>query len=568
MIDGDVMKQDCNIILAAGKHAARDIATGLTSSDPLTLINGRPVISWIIRDLVECTQGAVIFVCNKNDKEFINFYEKRWGNLAHFHLALLEKPETILHSLQAGLNVVDREKLDISTMRVMLGDTILRNVKLGQEDAIYVSDFEYDSRSWCVVSLTEEKNVNLFYEKRLNLSSPQFKALVGRYEFVDIALFEKSLKDAIQAQETELSSMLSRYNQQRPLPAIDVAKDKWIDCGHLEGVAMARQKLIESRHFNSLQIDATLPVIIKRSSNKEKIKQEVFWYENLPGILQSLVPKILDVRDVGDLCNVSMEYYGYGNLAEKFIYYDLPHNFWSFVLDRLFNIVAIFRSSFEIDRKTFNSQVEELNFEDIYLCKITQRLNMLESQNPIWPSFLECEDITINGRVYSGVKKLLPSILEKAKKISQSPIFSIIHGDLCFGNILFDVYSGIIKLIDPRGKFGTKGFSILGDARYDIAKIRHSYCGDYDSLIEHNFFIAQNSRFDFVLDVHKENLSEREALFDLMTKKYGYNISEIKFIEAMLFLTMIPLHQESLDRQLAMWLIATMKLNKELSYES
>jgi Ser/Thr protein kinase RdoA (MazF antagonist) len=54
--------------------------------------------------------------------------------------------------------------------------------------------------------------------------------------------------------------------------------------------------------------------------------------------------------------------------------------------------------------------------------------------------------------------------------LSTSPQFwQIIHGDLFFGNMLYDVNSETLKILDPRGNFGIDG--IYGDIRYDIAKI-------------------------------------------------------------------------------------------------
>ena len=50
--------------------------------------------------------------------------------------------------------------------------------------------------------------------------------------------------------------------------------------------------------------------------------------------------------------------------------------------------------------------------------------------------------------------------------------FSVIHGDPCFTNILIEETYNFMRLIDPRGSFGS--FDIYGDSRYDLAKIFHS----------------------------------------------------------------------------------------------
>jgi hypothetical protein len=50
--------------------------------------------------------------------------------------------------------------------------------------------------------------------------------------------------------------------------------------------------------------------------------------------------------------------------------------------------------------------------------------------------------------------------------------------------------------------------------------------------------------------------------FDEVIVKYWYNIEKIKLVEALLFLSMIPLHSDNKSRQLAMFCIAIQKFNE------
>lgn len=70
--------------------------------------------------------------------------------------------------------------------------------------------------------------------------------------------------------------------------------------------------------------------------------------------------------------------------------------------------------------------------------------------------------------------------------------FNIIHGDLCFANIMVDNTFSFIKVIDPRGKFGD--FDIYGDYRYELAKLFHSVDGKYDFIIKDLFTIKYDPR--------------------------------------------------------------------------
>ena len=70
------------------------------------------------------------------------------------------------------------------------------------------------------------------------------------------------------------------------------------------------------------------------------------------------------------------------------------------------------------------------------------------------------------------------------------------HGDFCFSNILFDLGHQIVRVIDPRGRFGQKG--IYSDPRYDMAKLRHSIGGLYDFIVA-DLFDVQEQEGEFVV---------------------------------------------------------------------
>ena len=123
----------------------------------------------------------------------------------------------------------------------------------------------------------------------------------------------------------------------------------------------------------------------------------------------------------------------------------------------------------------------------------------------------------------------------------------------------------IFKLIDPRGRFKTQ--SIYGDPRYDIAKLRHSIVGLYDFIIAGLYKLTCLGDCSYNFQISTPVLTEKlEPFFDELVVGYGYNRREIKLIEALLFLTMIPLHKDDIQRQKAFYLTAIKKLN-EVLYE-
>ncbi len=67
--------------------------------------------------------------------------------------------------------------------------------------------------------------------------------------------------------------------------------------------------------------------------------------------------------------------------------------------------------------------------------------------------------------------------------------------------------------------------------------------------------------------VHKDRQQEREVIFDDVARKFGYRPDQLRFIEALLFLSMIPLHADSLREQLAFFVNAIRKFNADITID-
>lgn len=135
-----------------------------------------------------------------------------------------------------------------------------------------------------------------------------------------------------------------------------------------------------------------------------------------------------------------------------------------------------------------------------------------------------------------------------------------IHGDYCFSNILFDSSNYNFKLVDPRGRLNNEP-TIYGDPRYDIAKLRHSIAGFYDFIV-HGLFRLKENKTGFEYEIKTSvDYSILEMIFNKYAELNGYNPQEIKFIEGLLFLSMIPLHKDNFSRQKVFYLKAIELLN-------
>lgn len=127
----------------------------------------------------------------------------------------------------------------------------------------------------------------------------------------------------------------------------------------------------------------------------------------------------------------------------------------------------------------------------------------------------------------------------------------------------------MMKFIDPRGSFC--GENQQGDLRYDAAKLRHSFHGLYDFIVNNMYHLRIQNTSSFQLNIAlAENYPEVQEIFDNALKKYfGATVyKQVRILEGTLFLSMLPLHSEDQDRQIALALRALSILNKELFDEN
>ena len=208
---------------------------------------------------------------------------------------------------------------------------------------------------------------------------------------------------------------------------------------------------------------------------------------------------------------------------------------------------------------SYKTKSDKISLDKIYSSKVNIRLTDLKRQKKIWKSILVYENIIINGVKYCNLNQILSNLKKQIYDLSERKIFNIIHGDFCLSNILYDLNSQIVRLIDPRGSFGKVG--IYGDSRYDIAKLRHSISGGYDFIVADLFEVTQD-RNKFSFDIYDdEKFDDLSDFLDVSIEQMGYNLYEIRLIEALLFTSMIPLHKDYFERQLAMYIKAVILLN-------
>jgi hypothetical protein len=188
------------------------------------------------------------------------------------------------------------------------------------------------------------------------------------------------------------------------------------------------------------------------------------------------------------------------------------------------------------------------SMREMYEEKTFDRLNEI-LQNDKFDSFRK-DEIIINGERCIGLDKcikLIPQMLDEVGMYEQK-YFTIIHGDFCLSNILFDRKNGFIRVIDPRGEFGS--FDIYGDFRYDLAKLSHSFEGGYDFIVNGLFDITISDdciTFNIHKNSHHKNIAN--IFTEWLLKRGQFEYRQIKLLESLLFLSMAPLHSDKPDSQ-------------------
>ncbi len=533
-----------SIILCGGKINFLNLPIKSNTSNSMIPVNGKPVISWILEDFLEKGFNEAVLVHRADDLHLKQFLSRTFCTKMKLILVELNESQSILHSLKAGL---EQSSLK-GGIQVILGDTLIRDSFDKIDDYVFTHPVE-DSSRWCIAESNLNGIVINYHDKSENPGVP-FEALCGYYKLSHPEDFYNLILKGIVEGKNQLSDALKSYGLKYPIKSIRAKF--WYDFGNIENLLSAKRQLLQSRYFNSLYIHPVLNTITKESEFDDKLRNELKWYEDLPSELSVLSPRIIKKTEKEGRLVFTQEYYGYPTLSELFLYSDLSPDAWHGIVKKLMEIVSEFGK--------YSTQINHETLLEIYLNKTFERLNILFEDDQKWKELFDKQTLYINGNAYKGFTSLVPQINQYAKKMIVNARLGILHGDLCFSNILFDINSQIVKLIDPRGSFGQVG--IFGDQRYDMAKLRHSIHGLYDYVVSDLFEISIEGN-EIKCSIFSNEVPAAVTIdFDKQLIANGFNPDEIQFIEGLLFISMLPLHKDKPNRQQVMFAQGMMFLNE------
>jgi capsular polysaccharide biosynthesis protein len=534
------------IILAAGKFNPKNISSGMITDPGLLPIRGKPAINWCIDAAKKNGAGDIKIVLRSSNTRLSRFLGYSYPDVRQIFVGGDDDAATALVSMLGSCN-------DDMPTQIILGDTLINEPFPEEADVFLASPNIKTSKQWCLATKDENGHLLRIYNKERDISVTGKEALAGYYKFSDTRLLKRLVFEELRAEQPSIINVFLNYNRQ--VPILIKTTRNWFDFGHISGAVQARLGLFSAREFNNLAVDAVRGTITKISKKKQKLLDEANWYQSLPKEISCYAPRVFDVSEDGEFARVEMELYGYANLAETFIYGSNNLEDWYNIIEALLKVHKVFEK--------YTETPDRGELEEIYIVKTEQRLAEIAAKYPRIAEMMQSRYLTINSTHYRNYPEFKEDLAAALARLAEYGKRTIVHGDYCFSNILFDPMHYIFKLVDPRGRFRTQ--TIYGDPRYDIAKLRHSIVGHYDFIVAGLYRLEQNGRDDYEFQISSPIVAEKlEPFFDELAVEYGYDSRDIKLIEGLLFLTMIPLHGDDTNRQRAFYLTAVRKLNEVL----
>lgn len=529
------------VVLMAGK-GTRLYPLTLGFPKCLLSIRQKPAIYNMLLPLIKEGLKDITLVVNLENKNLLeDFLNTSFSNLnLNINYVVQEQADGPASAFKLTEKYIKRSTI------LLLGDTLC-NYPLNYDYSwIGVEKItETEKYKYCMIDCDSDGNIINIIDKPKEKVDTDLAA-VGIYYFKNYKLLKEVLKMNIPKKlgEYQLSSLFDLYREKDMIKSEII--NNWEDIGTLEGYMETNRNNFNCRNFNSLYLD-DLGVMHKRSLY-EKITSEMNWFKEIENTdFEKLTPKFYENNKFSR--EYGIEYYDYLTLSEYMTFYPLSDYSKKIIFDSVLSkLLKIYEKN-----KIISLEFNDL-FKKILIDKTVKRIKDWNRQD-----LINQEKIVINDVEYDGLLIALNKLMPDIEKICRQAIdyVTIIHGDPAFSNILFSPRSLNFKLIDARGNFDID--TIYGDYRYDLAKLRHCYHGRYDEIVNDLFEIVegQSLNLKFYKDIDY-------FAYDELMQKNNININDIELIEALLFVSMIPLHNDCSDRQLAFFCQGIKILNNQI----
>jgi hypothetical protein len=344
------------------------------------------------------------------------------------------------------------------------------------------------------------------------------------------------LLQCLQAADGSFPDAVAAYNRLRPLRQLHVRSERR---GPESDVGW---QIATPRSFNDVRVMRN--TVRKSSERKDKLLAEASWYSRIPVELASYVPRLIRFGHDLHTAWYETEYIPRAPLSSAYVFGWHSETPWRSVFracDEWLTACSSFRPrSTECDLQTMDL---------LYAQKTFKRLERFASSTGTslvagW---------SLNGVSLPSLQRIALDAVMAVPSPSTADL-CIVHGDLCFSNILYDFETQSLRLIDPRGLDGKGRQTIYGDQRYDIAKLYHSVVGLYDFIIAGRYHLKFHTRNQVQFELPRcRQVADVQALFFEMSFNGHTALTAASLpVSILLFLSMLPLHSDAPVRQQAL----------------
>lgn len=408
----------------------------------------------------------------------------------------------------AVLSAYDKTDEDENVL-ILLGDLVVQEEldrAFFKTNFISVKEVPDYSR-WCMAEV-DGRRVTKFIDKPKDRPNTNL-SVSGVYHFTSSKTLFQMLMNQMSdesykiAGEFQLSTTLQWVADSEKIITVNL---KMLDFGTLEEYLENRSVKI-SRSFNDIKVDG--PFVTKSSEQeREKLIKEYNWFMNLPDDIAVCTPRIFGKDLFAARTWYTMEKVKAPSVREVYLFLDSSEETWETLFEAMFKQL-----------RSMEGYGQKNNFMKSVIEKTKTRVKDIE--------------IPIENKLVNEFIEDLES-----EFVSIAPRPSLMHGDYCFSNLLYD-FNGNITMIDPRG-------DLFGDHYYEVAKICHSILFDYD-FVDAELYVKDGANYK-LYNNGKESIKK---LFKSTINKY-YTEDEQRYIlllTASLFLSMIPLHSHNKNNQ-------------------
>ena len=346
------------------------------------------------------------------------------------------------------------------------------------------------------------------------------------------------LKKSIFLSNNDILKALELYDADHKLTY--VISRQWYDFGHLSTLQQSKLRVPDFRHFNSITLKADR--VTKTSTNLRKLQSEVNWYLSVPESIRHYVPTLISSSN----SSYTLSYIDDPTISELLVFGNLEKLKWVEIINgfRLYFLDCLL-----LGESYLGTALESNDLETLVREKTNARIEELLNSPFSYEDFTEKEILLLVDSMN------LDGLFSKID-FNRNDLKGFFHGDLVASNVFWNSSARCLTFVDPRGFEGNILDGLLGDLRYDLAKIYQSLVLGYDFVIAGRYILSQNlgSKRNLSFNL-KSSINFEAILNENLFKPLGVDLVEIRSIALLLIIGLLPLHQDRPDRQNAFLLM-------------